>query len=103
MRFVTFKTPQARRFNYKPRYFNEEKDALERKKAALGLESNITHHEAMRMQFSRRWRKSSGEDKKGPLARGISYFFYGFVIFGGIYLIFFTDFVDKLIALFGIK
>ena len=103
MRFITFKTPQPKRFRYKPRYFDEEKDALEQKKAAMGYDSKLTHTEDLRLQMSRRWRKSGDNTGKSVLSRTISYAFYGTFIIGGIYLIFFTDFVNKLIALFGVK
>ncbi len=103
MRFSTFKTPQPKRFNYRPRYYDEERAELEQKKAALGYDSKLSHSEGLRMQISKRWNRHDSEQKKSHLALGISYLFYGFVVFGGIYLIFFTDFVDKLVALFGVR
>ncbi len=103
MRFITFKTPQPKRFSYRPRYYDEEKAALEQKKANLGYSSELSHKEGLRRQMSKRWRKEDKEGKKSTLSISISYLFYGSVVIGGIYLIFFTDFVDKLIALFGVR
>ena len=103
MRIVSFRTPKPKQFNYKPRFYDEDKEALEQKKAAMGLNANITHREGLRLQMTRRWHKGGDVEEKSTLFKFISYFFYGTVIIGGVYLIFFTDFVYKLIALFGVK
>ena len=103
MRFVTFRTPKPKQFKYKPRYYDEEKEAIEKRKAELGYDSEVSHHESLRLQMSRRWRKTDNEYKRSGLSRFISYFFVVFIVVGGVYLIFFTDFVEKLIALFGVR
>ncbi|MCF6170336.1 MAG: hypothetical protein L3J31_03535 [Bacteroidales bacterium] len=103
MRIVTFKTPRPKRFSYKPRYYDEDKEALEQRKAALGYETKVSHRESLRLQMARKWQKGADVEEKGILSKSISYFFYGAVIVGGVYLIFFTDFVYKLIALFGLR
>jgi len=103
MRFVTFRTPKPKQFKYKPRYYDEDIDALEKRKAELGYDSSVSHHESLKLQMSKRWRKSDGDYKRSTLSKMITYLFVGFVIVGGIYLIFFTEFVEKLIALFGIR
>jgi hypothetical protein len=102
MRFVTFRTPKPKQFNYKPRYYDEDKEALEQKKAAMGLEAKVSHRESLRLQMSRKWHKGEEIEEKSTLAKVIAYAFYGTVIIGGVYLIFFTDFVYKLIGLFGL-
>ncbi len=102
MRFVIFRTPKPKRFKYKPRYYDEEEERLEQRKAELGLDSKLSHQESLRFQMKRRWRHSSSEKGSKNLSSYIYYAFYGFVIFGGIYVVFFTDFVNKLVALFGI-
>lgn len=102
MKFVTFRTPTPKEFKYKPRYFDEDKEALEQKKAALGLNTKVSHREGIRLQMSRRWHKGTDVEEKSTLSKLISYLFYGTVIIGGVYLIFFTDFVYKLIGLFGL-
>lgn len=103
MRFVTFRTPKPKQFKYKPRYYNEDIDALEKRKAELGYDSSVSHHESLKLQMSKKWRKSDASYKRSTLSKMITYLFLGFVIVGGIYLIFFTEFVEKLIALFGIR
>lgn len=103
MRFVTFRTPKPKQFKYKPRYYDEDVDALERRKAELGYDSKVSHHESLKLQMSKKWRKSDANYQRSSLSKMITYLFVGFVIIGGIYLIFFTEFVEKLIALFGIR
>lgn len=102
MRFILFRTPKPKRFNYKPRYYDEDKARLERRKAELGYDSDLSHKESLRLRMDKRWKRSDGEYRKNQLSRFIYYAFYAFVIIGGIYLIFFTDFVDKLVAFFGV-
>lgn len=103
MRFTLFQTPKPKRFTYKPRYYDEEKDRLERKKAEMGLDSNISHHESLRLQMSKKWRRgSSSNSSTSRLSKLVYYSFYAFVTIGAVYVIFFTEFVDKLVALFGV-
>ena len=102
MRFVIFKTPTPKRFNYKPRYYDQEKDRLEQRKAELGYDSKLTDQERIRSQIRKRWRHSDGSYEQTGFRKFFYFAFYGFVVIGGVYLIFFTDFVDKVVALFGI-
>lgn len=102
MRFVLFRTPTPKKFNYTPRYYDEEKERLEQRKAELGLDSTLTHSESMRFRMRKRWKGKPVDEKKNNLSKFIYYGFYGFVIIGGVYAIFFTDLVDKIVALFGV-
>jgi hypothetical protein len=102
MRFVLFKTPKPRQFRYKPRYYDEEKERLEKRKAELGLNSELSEREALRIRMRSKWRKGSKHQGSSNLSRLIYFGFYAFVVIGGVYLIFFTDFVEKLITLFGV-
>ena len=102
MRIVMFKTPTPKRFKYKPRYYDEEKDKLEQRKAELGLDSQLTKQESLRLRMRRRWKPDDVDTGKNRLSKVIYYGFYAFVIIGGVYAIFFTDLVDKIISLFGI-
>jgi len=103
MRFVTFRTPKPKQFKYKPRYFDEDIEALEKRKAELGYDSKVSHQESLKLQMSKRWRKSDSGYERSTISKMMTYLIIGFIIVGGIYLIFFTDFVEKLIALFGIR
>ncbi len=102
MRFVFFKTPRPKQFTFKPRHFDEEKERFERRKAELGLNSELSHRESMRAQMHNRWQRGGSFRGASNLSRLLYFAFYAFVIVGGVYLIFFTDFVDKLVALFGV-
>ena len=102
MRFVMFNTPKPKRFSYKPRYYDAEKERLEQRKAELGLDTKLSHHESIRYQMKRRWKSGDKEVGRNRLSKIIYYGFYAFVIIGGVYAIFFTDLVDKIVALFGV-
>ena len=104
MRFTLFHTPKPKKFTYKPRYYDEEKDRLEQKKAEMGYDSKLSHRESLRLQMSNKWRRgsASGASNTSQLTKFVYYTFYGFVIIGSVYVIFFTEFVEKLVALFGV-
>lgn len=102
MRFYLFRTPKPKRFSYKPRYYNPEKERLERRKAELGLRSELSHRESLRLRMDSTWKKYDAGSKRNLVAKAIYYTFYAFLIFGSIYVIFFTNFVDKLLLLFGL-
>lgn len=102
MRFVMFRTPTPKKFTYKPRYYDEDREQLEKRKAELGYDSELSHREGLKLQMSKRWRRGSSDSGASSLTRLIYYLFYAIVIVGGIYVIFFTDSVNKLVALFGV-
>ncbi len=102
MHFVWFKTPTPKKFHYKPRFYDEDKERLEQRKAELGLNSELTQQEGMRLQMRSRWRKGSVDSEATPMSKLFYFLFYAFVIIGGVYVIFFTDLVDKIVALFGV-
>lgn len=103
MKFVIFKTPKAKQFKYSPRFYDPDKEALEQKKAAMGYESTVSHRENLRMQMHRRWHRKNRDESRDKGSLIMSYTIYAVVIVGGVYLLFFTDFVEKLIAVFGIS
>lgn len=102
MRLVMFKTPNPKRFTYKPRYYDEKKEKLEQRKAELGLDSSLTDQEGLRLRIRRKWRHENADTGRSRLSKAIYYGFYAFIIIGGVYAIFFTDLVDKIIVLFGV-
>lgn len=102
MKFVSFRTPKPKQFKYIPRFYDPDKEALEQKKAAMGLESTVSHRENLRLQMRRRWHKNNRDEGRSKSSLMVSYAVYAIVIVGGVYLLFFTDFVEKLIAVFGI-
>lgn len=46
-----FHTPKPRKFNYIPRHFDPNQEALERKKAAMGYDSKLSEQEKRRMRI----------------------------------------------------
>lgn len=102
MRIVSFKTPKPKSFSYQPRYFDPEKEALEKRRAALGLDNNLTHSEKLRSQMQRRWRKQDDKANSGSGSKMLSYTLYGVIIVGSIYFILFTDIIEKFLKAFGV-
>ena len=103
MRIISFRTPKAKSFNYTPRYYDQEKEELEKRKAAMGLDNKLTHDEGLRLRINKRWRAgSSGVEQKSILARIITYLIYAVFIGGSIYIIMFTDIVEQMLRAFGV-
>ena len=102
MKFTTFKTPKPKVFSYRPRYYDKGKEERQRRKAELGYESEMSRQDSLRMKMSMRWHKDQEVEAK-PFSKIIYYTIYATIILGSVYFIFFTDFVDNLVALFGIK
>ena len=98
MKIVFFKKPKIRQFNYKPLYYDPEKEeAEERRKARLGLQSDDPR-ERMRSEIRRKWhveRTAAGSQKN--IFRIFFYFIFAFVM---LYVIFFTDLVNNLVSIF---
>lgn len=101
MKITTFKTPKPKSFSYKPRYYDKAKEEREIRKTELEYESEQGRNDSLRMRMQSRWQKGE-EAKARPITKMLSYLVYATVIFGSIYFIFFTDVVDKLVALFGV-
>lgn len=95
-----FRTSSPRRFVYKPRYYNPEKEAIEKRKAELGLDAKLSEEEKLRLRMSSRWRRS--EQTSGLPAMRYTFIIYAIVILGGVYVVFFTDLIDNLIRAFGV-
>ena len=102
MRIVFFRTPKPKSFSYKPRYYDPEKEKWERKKAEHGLPSKLNRNENLRIEIEKKWKTGGKNDSRSGMSKTITYTFYLFIIGGSIYVIMFTDFVEKLLALFGL-
>lgn len=102
MKLVSFRTPKPKAFNYKPRYFDDKRDELERRKAKFGLESRLSRDEELRLQMSRRWGKGLEKEGKTLIAKVVAYLVYATFIFGTIYLIMFTNIIEDMLKAFGV-
>lgn len=104
MGFFMFHRPEPRRFNYIPRYYNPEKEALERRKAELGLDSNLSDEDKLRLKMRKSWGHTESFDEEGDKRRA-RYKTMRFVIIFGIaavlvYFILFTPVVEDFIKMF---
>lgn len=102
MKFSFFHTPKPRTFNYIPRYYNPEQEALEKKKAAMGLDSKLSEREKRRMRI----RNAYGYDPEDYKEKSkIGFKTVRFVLFFGlmfffVYVIFETPFVERFFEMF---
>jgi hypothetical protein len=98
MNIVFFKRPKPRQFHYTPMYYDPAKEEAEERKKLLNSLQSDDPRERMRAQIRRKWKTEQKEtDKRSQFFRIFLYMiFAGFII----YIIFFTDFINKLVSLF---
>lgn len=103
MGIFMFHRPEMPKFNYIPRYYNPEKEALEKKKAALGLDSQLTDSEKLRVKMRKSWGRTGEDGRPNKKASSFKMMRYS-IIFGIsaflIYIVFFTPFVENFITMF---
>lgn len=103
MGFYVFHTPKPRKFNYIPRYFDPEKEAWEKKKASMGLDSKLTDKEKLRIKLRNSYGIEAMEDNKK--SKKIGFKGMRLLVFWGImgvmiYIIFGTPLIDNFITMF---
>lgn len=65
MALTFFKTPKNRKYNYKPVYYNKEKEEREnRHKSSLGNKSEDYNEEELRARIQQRWKRNTGVREK---------------------------------------
>jgi len=101
MRFTLFKAVKPKPFIYTPRFYDPDKEAAEKRKAALGLDNTLSESEKLRLRMEQRWRRNKNQPSDHPF-RSISLLIYIGVIGFDVYFNFFTDFIDKLLRAFGV-
>lgn len=97
-----FHRPEMPKFKYIPRYYDPEKEEMEKRKAAMGLDSNLSDSEKLRAKMRSKWGRvdDSGRDKKRSSANTLRYvIIFGFAALA-IYFIFFTPLVENFINMF---
>ena len=102
MRIVSFRTPKPKSFKYSPRYYDAKKEELERKKAAMGLDTKLSHNEELHLRMSKRWKSGSVDEGRSTLSKVVKYLIYATFIGGSIYFIMFTDIIEKLLQTFRV-
>jgi len=105
MRFVLFPTRKPKQFSFKARYHNPDLERLRKRRAEMGYETAISHDEELRMKMRKRWQGDEPENelKSFGITKRISFLIYAIFILGGVYLLFFTNFIERLIMLFGVS
>jgi hypothetical protein len=105
MKLVFFKRSKPKRFTYRPRYWDPEKEEFELRKRQLDGDgqSERTGDEMkqdLRQQMEMRWRRQRDAEDVGRSNRWMKIFIYALVIFLGIYVIFFTGIINNLVRFF---
>lgn len=96
MKFVFFKSPKPKAFDYKPLYYDPEKEKRELRKKELGLDDSTDHKSFFRGELQSKWRRGRTDDKKSSRRRTSIYLV---ILLIAVYYIFFTDFVQKLVSI----
>ena len=96
MGFFYRHTPK--KFNYSPRYFDPEMEEWEKKKAAAGLDSKLSHEEQLRIKMRKSWSaqkdEESKEEQRAKLIRRIVLGVFGAFLF---YVIFCTPLMTNIV------
>jgi hypothetical protein len=100
MKFFISRTAKPRQFSYKARYYDVEKEAWEQKKAVIGVNNSLNINDQLKAKLDARWRRGELSGKR-PYGR-IIFMFYAALIIAGVYLIFFTEFIEHILRAFKI-
>lgn len=87
MQIVFFKTPKPKQFEFKPRYYDEEKERKEKRRKQME-QSGQGNTSFMRSEIDRKWRNI--DRKNRGKARGINLLIYLAVIAMFVYFMFFA-------------
>lgn len=93
-----FYRQKPKKFNYIPRYYDPEKEAWEQKKAARGLDANLSHEEQLRMQMRSKWGMNDEETPGEKRNRMLRLVFLGAVIVFAFYFIFCTPILTNIVS-----
>ncbi|MCD4773536.1 MAG: hypothetical protein K8R41_09170 [Bacteroidales bacterium] len=98
MKIVFFKRSKPKAFEYKPLYYDKKKDDREKRKRELGLDNSHDSSAMMKGELQRRWRK--GETNTKEKTSSMKFVIYLLIAIMSVYLIFFTDLVQKIVQIF---
>lgn len=87
MEITFFKTKKPRQFDYKPRYYDEEKERKENRRREME-QSGKGDTSFMRSEIDRRWRKIDRKNKNK--AKGVYLLLYLAILAGLVYFVFFV-------------
>jgi hypothetical protein len=105
MKIVFFKRPKPKQFNYRPRYWDSEAEAMEKRKRQLERYSNNDRtdeelKEDLKSRIDMQWRRRHAGSNTGRTNPWLRIFVYALIIFFGIYVIFFTGLINNLVSFF---
>lgn len=105
MKIVFFKRPKPKQFSYKPRYWDPEAEAFEKRKQQLerypGSERTDEEiREDLKSGIDMHWKRRHGSGNAGRSNPWLRIFVYALIIFFGIYVIFFTGLINNLVSFF---
>ena len=91
--------PKPRKYDYKPVYYDAEKEEMEERKKELEEIREGDPRARLKSEMRRKWHKrGENKDKSSSAIRTIIYL----TIFGlSVYLLFFTDFLKNLLSYFN--
>ena len=90
---------QPKKFNYIPRYYGPVKEEWEQKKAATGLDNNLSHEEQLRMQMRSKWSSPKSEmSSTEQHIRTIKRIALGVFIALLVYVLFATPLLNNIVA-----
>lgn len=103
MGFSMFHTPKPRKFNYVPRHFDPNQYALEKKKASMGLDSNLSEQEKRRMRIRTGfgYDPEDFQEKRSKIGfKGMRYVVFVGLIVLFVYIIFATPMLENFFKMF---
>ena len=103
MAIFMFHRPEMPKFNYIPRYYDPEKEELEKRKAAMGYDSKLSNSERLRVRMRKRWGRDIDDGKKVTNAYSFKWLRIAIIVGISAFLItviFFTPFLENFITMF---
>ncbi|MCF8365363.1 MAG: hypothetical protein K9H16_06255 [Bacteroidales bacterium] len=87
MQIVFFKRPQPRQFDFKPRYYDEEKERKEERRKAIE-DGSVVGSKTLKRDIDRRWRRIDRQNRNK--AKSINLLIYLIVVALLVYFVFFV-------------
>jgi hypothetical protein len=64
MKFSILQTRKPKQFEYSPRYFDPQKEAIEQRRKEMGLSDKQTHEEQLRARMQYTWNRRRERQKR---------------------------------------
>jgi hypothetical protein len=63
-KFSLLQTNKPKQFEYKPRYYDPEKEAMEQRRKMMGFSDQQTHSEQLRVRMQHEWNRRKERQKR---------------------------------------